>query len=97
MEDVDGWAKGGSRVAPATDAEEVIAEWPDTAFEQLGGIDSAPIGLDIGALTAAETAISILGEITALRRGREGGRLIASKERIHDAAPDRARPAGSAT
>jgi xanthine dehydrogenase accessory factor len=128
------------------DAERVIAEWPDKAFEQLGGIDratsiavlthdpklddavlkialrsdaqyvgamgsrraqekrrarlleagitdqdlerlSAPIGLDIGALTAPETALSILGEITAVRHGREGGRLIAVKGRIHDAVP----------
>jgi xanthine dehydrogenase accessory factor len=137
------------------DAEQVIAEWPDRAFEQLGGIDratsiailthdpklddavlrialrseaqyvgamgsrraqqrrrerllaegitddemarlSAPIGLDIGALTAEETAISILAEITAVRRGREGGRLIASKGRIHDAAADQAQEAGTA-
>jgi xanthine dehydrogenase accessory factor len=45
----------------------------------------APIGLDLGALTAAETAISIIAEITALRRGRTGGRLIEARGRIHDA------------
>ncbi|HET8593082.1 MAG TPA: XdhC/CoxI family protein [Solirubrobacterales bacterium] len=137
------------------DAERVIAEWPDKALDQLGGIDratsiavlthdpklddavlrialrseaqyigamgsrraqekrrerllaqgltdeelgrlAAPIGLDIGALTAAETAISIMGEITAVRRGREGGRLIAVKGRIHDAAADEAREAAPA-
>jgi xanthine dehydrogenase accessory factor len=136
-------------------AELVIAEWPDKALDQLGGIDratsvailthdpklddavlkialrseaqyigamgsrraqekrrerllaqgmtdeelvrlAAPIGLDIGALTAAETAISIMGEITAVRRGHEGGRLMAVKGRIHDAAADEAREAAGA-
>ena len=48
---------------------------------------SAPIGLDIGALTAAETALSIMSEIISLRRGRAGGRLINARGRIHDATP----------
>jgi xanthine dehydrogenase accessory factor len=30
----------------------------------------APIGLDIGALGAAEIALSIVGEITAVQRGK---------------------------
>jgi xanthine dehydrogenase accessory factor len=137
------------------EAERVIAEWPDKALDELGGIDratsiavlthdpklddavlkialrseaqyigamgsrraqekrgerllaqgltdeelgrlAAPIGLDIGALTSAETAISIMGEITAVRRGHEGGRLMAVKGRIHDAAADQAREAAAA-
>jgi xanthine dehydrogenase accessory factor len=125
------------------DAEEVVAAWPDAAFEKLGGIDratsvavlthdpklddaaltialrsdaayigamgshraqakrrdrltalgftdadlerlSAPIGLDLGALTPEETALSIMGEIVAHRRGREGGRLAHVRGRIHE-------------
>jgi xanthine dehydrogenase accessory factor len=45
---------------------------------------AAPIGLDLGALTAEETALSIMGEIVALRRGREGGRLAHARRRIHE-------------
>jgi xanthine dehydrogenase accessory factor len=126
------------------DAEEVVAAWPDEAFERIGGIDratsiavlthdpklddaalgialrsdaayvgamgsrraeekrhtrllalgitdeelarlSAPIGLDLGALTPEETALSIMGEIVAHRRGREGGRLSHLRGgRIHE-------------
>jgi xanthine dehydrogenase accessory factor len=44
---------------------------------------AGPTGLDIGAESPAETAISILGEILAVRAGREGGRLKTSKGRIH--------------
>ena len=125
------------------DAEQVVAAWPEEAFQRLGGIDrataiavlthdpklddaalvlalrsnagyigamgsrraqakrrerllakgiedgemeriSAPIGLDLGALTAEETALSIMGEIVAMRHGRPGGRLAHSQGRIHE-------------
>lgn len=125
------------------DAEDVVAAWPEAAFERLGGIDratsiavlthdpklddaalgialrspaayvgamgshrakerrrerllalgftdadldrlAAPIGLDLGAITPEETAMSIMAEIVAARRGREGGRLARAGGRIHE-------------
>ncbi|MBN1530859.1 MAG: XdhC family protein [Thermoleophilaceae bacterium] len=125
------------------DAEEVIAAWPEPAFERIGPIDpatyvavlthdpklddaaltlalrsdavyvgamgsrraqaarrerlmagglseaeieriAAPIGLDLGAVSAEETALSIMAEVVAVRNGREGGRLSASAGRIHE-------------
>jgi xanthine dehydrogenase accessory factor len=126
-------------------ALEVIAGWPEKAFEQLGAVDratyiavlthdpklddaalvialrseapyigamgskraqaerrerllaagiteeemariSAPIGLDLGATSAEETAVSIMAELVAVRHGREGGRLSQAKGRIHKVA-----------
>ena len=125
------------------DAEQVIADWPEAAFAQLGGIDratsiavlthdpklddaalilalrsdagyigamgsrraqasrrerllaqgiaeaelariAAPIGLDIGALTAEETALSIMAEVVAAKHGHPGGRLAHARGRIHE-------------
>jgi xanthine dehydrogenase accessory factor len=125
------------------DAEQVVAAWPEEAFQRLGGSDRAtaiavlthdpklddaalvlalrsdagyigamgsrraqekrrerllakgiedsdlervcaPIGLDLGALTAEETALSIISEIVAMRHGRTGGRLAHAGGRIHE-------------
>jgi xanthine dehydrogenase accessory factor len=129
------------------DAIDVVAAWPDKAFEQLGAIDkatylvvlthdpklddaallmalrseapyigamgstraqkerrerllaagvdeaelariSAPVGLDLGATAAQETAVSIMAELVAVRHGRSGGRLSEAKGggRIHQVA-----------
>jgi xanthine dehydrogenase accessory factor len=44
---------------------------------------SSPIGLDLGARTPEETAVSIAAEIIAGRWGGAGGRLTESAGRIH--------------
>jgi xanthine dehydrogenase accessory factor len=44
---------------------------------------SGPCGLDLGAESQPETAVSILAEIIAVRNGRDGGKLQQSKQRIH--------------
>ena len=44
---------------------------------------SGPCGLDIGADSQPETALSILAEILAVRAGRVGGPLKTAKKRIH--------------
>jgi xanthine dehydrogenase accessory factor len=44
---------------------------------------AGPAGLDVGADTPAETALSMLAEILAVRAGRAGGRLKESPHRIH--------------
>jgi len=51
-------------------------------YERLSG----PAGLDLGADSPAETAVSILAEILAVRAGRAGGRLVDRSGSIHTAA-----------
>ena len=52
---------------------------PEEAFARIAG----PCGLDIGAASSAETALSVLAEMLATRAGRAGGPLRDSKSRIH--------------
>ena len=52
---------------------------PEEALARISG----PCGLDIGAESQEETALSILGEILAVRAKRPGGRLQEAKRRIH--------------
>jgi xanthine dehydrogenase accessory factor len=51
----------------------------DEQFERISG----PCGLDLGADSQPETALSILAEMVAARMGREGGPLKSAKKRIH--------------
>ena len=70
----------GSRRNQERRRERLLAEGLDEeALERISG----PSGLDVGASTPAETAVSILAEILAVRAGREGGRLKAASGRIH--------------
>jgi xanthine dehydrogenase accessory factor len=52
---------------------------PEEALDRISG----PCGLDVGADSQAETALSILAEILAVRAGRDGGPLKTAKQRIH--------------
>jgi xanthine dehydrogenase accessory factor len=52
---------------------------PAHDIERING----PAGLDIGAETPAETALSMLAEVLAVRAGRTGGALRLSTQRIH--------------
>ena len=71
----------GSRRAQAKRRDRLVAAGvPETQLERI----AAPIGLDLGAMSAEETAVSIVSELIAVRNGREGGRLSASGGRIHE-------------
>ena len=71
----------GSRRAQESRRERLLAKGvTDEEMERI----SAPIGLDLGSLTAQETALSIMAEIVAMRHGRSGGRLAHASGRIHE-------------
>jgi xanthine dehydrogenase accessory factor len=71
----------GSKRAQAKRRERLLAAGlQEDELERM----SAPLGLDLGAVSAEETALSILSEIVAARHGREGGRLANLKGRIHE-------------
>ena len=72
----------GSRRAQAQRRERLLAAGLE---EELLERVAAPIGLDLGALTPEETALSIMAEVVAVRHGRDGGRLSqAAGGRIHE-------------
>jgi xanthine dehydrogenase accessory factor len=71
----------GSRRAQENRRERLLAA--GLSDEELARV-AAPIGLDLGGLTSQETALSIMAEVVAVRNARDGGRLSASKGRIHE-------------
>jgi xanthine dehydrogenase accessory factor len=71
----------GSRRAQESRRERLLAA--GMTEEELGQL-AAPVGLDLGAVSAEETALSILAEVVATRHGRDGGRLRSAGGRIHE-------------
>jgi xanthine dehydrogenase accessory factor len=70
----------GSRRTQAKRRERLREEGlSDADLDRLSG----PAGLDLGGETLEETALSILAEIVAARRGRGGGRLRDAKAAVH--------------
>jgi xanthine dehydrogenase accessory factor len=71
-------ALGSRHTQTARRARLQAAGITEEEFERLHG----PVGLDLGATTPAETAVSVVSEVLAVRRGRSGGPLSAAPGRI---------------
>jgi xanthine dehydrogenase accessory factor len=70
----------GSRRAQADRRERLLAlGFEDAELERL----AAPLGLDLGASSGEETALSIISQVVAARHGRSGGALAAAAGSIH--------------
>ncbi|WP_242623244.1 XdhC family protein [Pseudonocardia sediminis] len=69
----------GSRRTQSARRERLLAAGvTESGLEQIHG----PVGLDLGARTPAETAVSIVAQVIALRAGRSASALAASGGRI---------------
>jgi xanthine dehydrogenase accessory factor len=77
-------ALGSRRAQNERRANLLEAGVEEAALERIHG----PCGLDVGAESQAETALSILGEILAVRAGRDGGPLKTARGRIHVEVPE---------